>query len=306
MKKSIIRNLPLVTATVLALAYIAMAVMQIGESGKTVAQIISEGLLAFVFSYVIVMLCGYQGITFGENDIGYVETCKLHSNAVEEIDPYINYLDDWCEIKNKEALRIARRDYLNDKGFKYADIFNKDGSLKDAGCLNRKSKYSFREKIIIRSAVNIDITRLTTTLLTTHSKTKNYDPHFIGETKKDHLASGAKRSFFSKWIFALIFGYFGIGVVDTFSLANFLWLVLQASAFLGFGVLQLWLNWNYVKTDLKARIVGQINFLNEFKADYKAGRLKPLSTTLYGEDEGTAGSFKTAENGIKSNEKEIE
>ena len=116
-----------VTILLLVAAYIGSSLFTMSETGKTVGEIISESFTYMILCIVLDHLFTLQGIMNGERDPIMQGTKEEHARAVEAIKEYINYLDSWCVIKTREALKNARERKLMSEGMSYTDYFDAEG-----------------------------------------------------------------------------------------------------------------------------------------------------------------------------------
>ena len=130
------------------LAYIAFGLIKIETTGKSVLEIIGSGIVIYFVGYVITLLFSMQGQLAGDRQEDVVKTNKLHAKCVEEIDPKINEMDDWCEEENVKALLKIRKRILNKEGLRYEDCFDEEGIAKDIAFPHKSLKEFEFTKIV--------------------------------------------------------------------------------------------------------------------------------------------------------------
>ena len=110
--------------------YILTTVFVLNPSGKTLGQIIGEGILAFCMGVSINHLLSVQGILNAKKSEVVDGTMKLYAKTVEKISAIINQLGEWCHKKNNITYKRQRIKILARAGLKYCDCFYEDGTAK--------------------------------------------------------------------------------------------------------------------------------------------------------------------------------
>ena len=87
-------NLFFVVVAIASLVYIVRGFVEIVETGKTIGEIIADGLVSALFGFFISKLLSLQGMAKGEIDPQVVKTNALHAETVEKISPKIYLLDE--------------------------------------------------------------------------------------------------------------------------------------------------------------------------------------------------------------------
>lgn len=259
--------------------YIARGLITIDKTGKTVYEIIVDGSLAFFFGVFINRIMDLQGMANGERDDRVIKTNTLHSKVVDEITPYIDKLDDWCDRKNKEALKLARIRILKGEGLKYDDCFDEDATPKDYTIDFNKYYYKGkdREKLFEKQKERnkyksyLKACKLKLTLLTTNALTndggKEYDPYYLGRTKVQYEKETSRSEIISKIAIAVITGIYGIKLIKDFSWANLLWVGIQVVLFLLIGGIKMLKSMFFIIDEYRARTIKKIDNLQKFKAE---------------------------------------
>ena len=125
------QNIGYFIVALVSIVYIATAFITIDETGKTIGQIIADTAIVFFLGFFINRVFDLQGMMNGDRDERVQTAIGVHGETVVKISPYIDKLDDWCNIKNKENLKLQRTKILASEGMKYDNYFNEDGSAKD-------------------------------------------------------------------------------------------------------------------------------------------------------------------------------
>lgn len=254
--------------------YIAAAFIQIDETGKSVARIIADGAIVFLFGTFITQIFDAQGLMNGERDETFRASQKLHGETVVKISPYLDKLEHWCTDKNRENMKLQRTRILSEEGLLYDDYFREDGSvipsdMTDVSAEKLKKK-RFSEKIdavrkckCVSRAVRLKLTPLTAGELTSESS-KAQDPYNFGRTKAQYRRQVSFGDLISRSGTAIIFGYYSASLIQDFSYAALIWNALQVAIFILVGVTRMNNSYLFITSEYRGRIVKKINILEMF------------------------------------------
>lgn len=273
-KKYIKQYIGYIVIILACLIYIARGIITVEETGKTVMQILGDGFLALFFGVFINNVFALQGMMDAERNEKLISTNQKHAEIVDDISDNIDKLDEWCHKKNIEALKMARIRILSTAGLKYEKCFDEEGVAKPLSsldlnfdCTSKEEKKIVKEKLkCFKKACKIKLTLLTTNSLTSEGG-RDYDPYYLGETKKQHKRKEVTIDFISKFGIAVIFGVYGAKFVSSFSWAFLIWTALQVILFLIMGVVKLYTNYMFMIDDYRSRVIKKIDNLTKFK-DY--------------------------------------
>jgi hypothetical protein len=249
--------------------YVATAFITIGETGKTVEQIIADSAIVFALGFFINRVFDLQGMMNGDRDEKVQTTMQVHGETVVKISPYIDKLDDWCKIKNEENLKIQRTRILAVEGLRYDDYFNEDGSAKDIRPNEDKLKNKYLRKTELarlrcfKKALHLKLTPLSAGELTSEGN-KKQDPYNFGRTKGQYEKQTGTLDIISKVGIAFIFGYYGVKLASDFSYANLIWNGLQVGIFLLMGAIKMYNSYLFVVDEYRGRVVKKTNSLEMF------------------------------------------
>jgi len=282
---------------ILSLAYTSMALFQIGQSGKTVGQIVSDGVTAMLLGVAIARLLSFQGILKGKQTEEYIRTSMLHESAVNAIVPFIGRLDAWCERKTAEMLRLLRTRILLAGGLDYEDCFDADGSargylgqeipsellplenvktkaakLLEARKRKQRRRWEKEERTRLRCykrAERASITPLVSGVLT-GSYVKTDDPFNFGKSVTEYEASNTKNGAIVRIVTACLFGYYGVELIRNFTWEDLLYRLLQVAIALAFGVIQQYRSFFYITEERRGHIIKKVDYLQMFLSDVTA------------------------------------
>ena len=281
-----------ITIILVSLAYLATAIFTLGKTGKTWDEIFSSGILYLVLGVVISRLFASQGILNGMRDERYIQTVALHGKTVMEIEPYIDMLDSWCTSK----IRTIRSQILLEGGMKYESCFSDRGdalgyhslplpdALKDAkgdSAFDRSKKRRLRRQFekderkrarCYRLAVKVKIAPLTSTQLTCSVGSWPGQPCDFGISALSYTNRMMRESAIWRILSAILFGYYGVKLVDAFSLQEFLLRASQLVIAVGMGAWSMYRAYLYVVDDHRGSITKKIDYLKMFEVVAKARR----------------------------------
>jgi hypothetical protein len=282
--------------------YVLTTIFVLNPTGKTLGQIIGDGLLAFGIGITINRLMSMQGILNGMRTKVVGDTMVLFGKTVDKVSGVINKLDEWCYKKNLDTYKCQRTKILARAGLKYDDCFFEDGTAKPfvytlqehsytvdeerlKNPLTRKAEKlrikiasknrsnaqkdaKFKNKCYLK-AVRLKLTDLYASDLTSEGG-KQGDPNYLGLTINEYLTVDSLKSIISKVLLAIAIGIYGIELISNFSWMNLIWRSFQIFIFLAFGLVKLRKSYMFVTNEYRGRIIKKIDRLEEFEADIKA------------------------------------
>lgn len=280
-RKFFLDNTGYIAVAFIAIAYIATSMITLGETGKTIAKIIGDGVAAFLVGVLITRSFSLQGIVRGNNDARVIKAREMHSEQIFKVEAYIDKLDDWCDKKTATALRRERTKILAVNSMRYIDFFDEDGVAKPytplslgegARATREYKKREKRREACYRRAVDISITPLSASVLT-GGKYKAEDPYNFGQDIDDYEKANMKRDVISKLLIGLVFGYYVVELLSGISVADTLWKVFQLCIFCGGGAIQMMRSFMYMTDRYCKRLLQLTGRLREFEAAYACGNI---------------------------------
>lgn len=253
-----------------SLVYILTAFLVIDRTGKSPAQMLADGAIAFFLGLFINRIFELQGMTSGEREERVQATRAEHGAIVLRISPYIDKLDAWCERENKRNYKLQRTKLLARVGLRYEDHFDEDGVAKpwiakDAAARDKSLRRieARRRKAFVRASA-LKLTPLSSGELTSDGA-KQHDPYYFGRTKAQYEAQHSLEDVISKLGTALIFGYYGVSLIESFDRARLIWTTLQVATFLIMGVIKMYQAYGFVVDEFRGRMIKKIDNLQKFE-----------------------------------------
>ncbi|MBE6588818.1 MAG: hypothetical protein E7643_01445 [Ruminococcaceae bacterium] len=273
--KEVLRNyIGYLSVGLVCLSYIATSFVTIGETGKGIGEILADGVVAFLLGIMINRMFDAQGLRNGDRDARVCIASERHARIAERVAPCLDELDEWCEIKNREALARARRQYLSRHGMRYTDYFMEDGTpyayLPRRGGGLRARREELLRHIRFRRAAAIRLTRLSAGLLISDTGNPD-DPYYLGRSKTEYTRESSRRDFLTKLFTAILFGYYGVSLLGSFSPADLIWTLFQVGIFLLMGGVKMEQSYLYVTDEYRARMTKKADILRMFENSRRKG-----------------------------------
>lgn len=300
-KEVILNSFGYIMVVLTSCLFILTKIFVLNPTGKTLGQIIGEGLIAFCMGLAINQFFSMQGTMNGLKDDAMVKTLTLYSKTVEGVSNNINKLADWCHDKNLITYKRERTKILARGGLRYDDCFTEEGIAKPfvfnkefatidkdkAKLKNKKTReaeklriknlkrfnadlkedYKYKKKCY-KKAINLKLTEIYSCDLTSEGGKKN-DPNYMGLTINQYMSVHSLKDIAWRLVLAIMFGVYGIELIESFSLINLVWSAFEVCIFLMFGVITMKLTYMFIINEYRGRIIKKIDNLEEFTVDLK-------------------------------------
>ena len=269
LRKFMFKNIGFFLVALVSALYIVKGLYTLGESGKTVAQIIGDGALSASVGFIIGHLLRQTGLNYGNDDIEVVKTKSFHLKLLDEAAPNIDKLEGFCAEENRFALESIRTRVLSAGGLTYNECFTPDGTVKifhipiPKGIPKEERKKLKRKRRALKKALRVSITPLTPEALSVDGS-KYLDPYDFGKTQSQYLRAKSGSDLTNKILFGLLFGYYAIYLTENAGLDAVVWASLQIAIYLIFGATQMMQAYMFVKNECTARITRKIDALQKF------------------------------------------
>ena len=299
-KAGLISSMGFIAVFIIVAIYIARSFVVIGETGKTVAQIIADGIFALLYGWSIKVLLGYQGVLSGQKTKLMQNTTNRHAEMVLKIEKHSPLLESFCDKENAE-LRIKKRKLiLSKQNLHYEDVFCDDPQILLEIKKEREKRIRLENKTIdtrdfkswkrrialerkihkeiraidkcVRKANNISISQLSEYMLTTDGANGD-DPFKFPLPLTQHLTKKSISMLPSAILFAVVFGYYGYTFIEDPSWATVIGGLIQTATFLGWGAIQFLSEYLYTTDTYRKGIVRKIDILSKFyeEAEHNGG-----------------------------------
>ena len=272
LKEILTKNIGYIAVGLVAIIFMLTAFLEMGKTGKTIGEIITDGAVYFFLGCIINRMLDLQGLSEGERDERVVNTLKLHGETVDRIAPHIEELDDWCEEKNKAAIKMQRNKILACECLKYSDLFDEEGTAKPfpfsdksvgSKLLKAEEKRKYR---CYQKAVQLKLTPLSAGDLTSEGGRAD-DPNYLGRTKIQYETQTRFWDIIMRSGSAVVFGYYTVDLIENFSYAAIIWRALQLAMLLLMGAIRRQMSYNFMTDEYRARIIKKIDNMQKFEND---------------------------------------
>lgn len=250
-----------VAMVVAVLIYVLRSVIVIGETGKTVVEILADGSMTLLFGFIISRTLSAKGIFNGEKSSVFLATMSEYGKVMDSVTPYIDDLERFCKKKNAEDLKQLRTEILAREGIKYETYIRDDF---DPSALNEEQR-----KVVRRANLAKLKNPLSTRFLTSENERRHGTK--IGRSKQAYAKSSSGLDLLSKIGLCIVLSYFGISPVESFSWYLLVWYVIQVGVFFLLGSLKYVSGYNFITDEFRNRILFKVNTLYEFKNRHEKG-----------------------------------
>ena len=133
-------------------------------------------------------------------------------------------------------------------------------------------------------ALHVKLTPLSACELTSEGSNMN-DPYFFGRSKIEYEKQSSASDVISKIAVALIFGYYGVSLIQDFSYAQLIWNSLQVGIFILMGITKMYNSFIFITGEFRGRMVKKVTVLDMFLRF-----VCPTNTTEKEKEENTDGN----------------
>lgn len=270
-----------ILSLLVVVAYILTAIFTLSETGQTVEQIIVSSFIIFVLGVLLSNTLGHQGINDGEKDQEVIKTKDEHSNQLLATQEFWYDVNDFCSLKNKQALRQERERILNFATLKYSDFYDEDGVFTGKFIPEPKDehlkKHVKNQNKSIELTLKIDITQITPTDLITESAKAN-DPLGRGRSKSQYQVQTNIKDVFGKIATAVFGGLYTAQFLGA-DIGQIAYRIVIAVILLAFGVVRYYSNYRFIIGEHRDRISIATHWLKEFKILHQNGQFKKQQET---------------------------
>lgn len=243
-----------------SVVYILAGLFVPGLKDKSLATVLAEGITGFILGVAINFNLSLQGILKGKDSEQMKATRAEHGKAVERIVPMMDRLDPWCAAQNAQKLQEKRQRILRAAALRYEDYFDQEGNMIAPSPLTDR-----RQKRVLRRALRARITPLSPAALTCDGE-RQEDPFDFGETPEQYQRRTALTDAVTKVLMAVVFGYFGVTMVESFDVATLVWRALYVALLLALGVSKMLRSYLFVADTYRSNLIKKINHLQAFES----------------------------------------
>ncbi len=265
--ESLYKNAGYYCVGLISLIYIAGSLILISKTGKSIYEIIGTGFISMVVGSLINGSLRSVGVRRGEENEKMIEAQKNHAEVLCQVSPHLDKLEEFCDSENKNAIKKIRIKILAAVGLKYNDCFDENGVCKELLLTQDRKNRRKNRKIMraYRKAVNLKIKELTVDALTFECGNTD-NPFDFGKSKREFSKSKNATDIITRVIMAVIFGYFGVTLVNEINFATVIWNALQIVMYITSGVVGMYSTYMWIVEDYRQGILKKIEYLKRFIA----------------------------------------
>jgi len=277
MKSFVLDNLMWFITGATILVYIAISMLRIGTSGRSIGDIFAEAGMFLLLALVMRNLFALQGISKGSKSSAVTIASTEKRESYKKIKPIVHHLDEFCKKKNADNLREKRFVILSKVGG-YLKYFDERDEAKQVSFDHRRSqRKKWWHPLQRRTEEQLqELERYRAFQKAKRVKIKRYTPDNIigdesGDTNEPTTAS-TKRHLRGVNIaggglsiaIALAFGLFVAESAIDFSFGGLIWRIAQAVFATGMGFMQMHLSYGFMKGEYASQLIRQSATMEEF------------------------------------------
>ena len=234
------------------LVYILYGLLTVDKTGKTVQQILQDGLMALIFSFTLSQLFSLNGMAAGDKDERVIATNRLHGEIMEKVTPYIEGLAQFCEDETRNEIKIRQISILAAAGLSYDRFINHEYKYEE---LSKVQKRAYRK------ALRVKVARLSVTSLATKEEAHHSTDM---PSKRKFIVKSATVGLVQKLVIAIVCGYYAVRIVENPNWSYILWTAIQSVLFLMLGAMAYYKAYMFVTENLREGTIKKINYLEKY------------------------------------------
>ena len=239
----------------ICLTRIVVSLADIQKTGKTIAGIIADGAITFVFSMVMSLLIEGKGLLAGEQAKEYQEALAIYKKTRDSASRWISKLDGWCKAYSKAHYKAKMTTMLLPLGLTYEQYVTHDYN---------EENFSDEQKKQYAKIKKVKVQRITTESLMSGEIESGREIDYENTTKKAYMKRSTSSDLLSKIILSIVFGYFTLPPIAQWDWSGAVWALLHTSLILGMSIVKYISAFNFVNDELRAKLVDKTNKLNLF------------------------------------------
>lgn len=256
------KNLTNIFLILLCVVYILRGVITMDSEGRTLSDIIIDGLLAFFVAVSIKILMRQKGLTAGYNCSKFVATANAYGDSLEKnVTEYTIECEKYCKYKNKVRLELEQRKYLLRHGLDYHKFLNNEYDEEFKKITNKKER---KHKLnILKHCRHIKIYEYSTVMITNAYDNNTSEDKLLSQSAKKYKAKTLTSNFFIGLLCMFLFGYYSVkgGEFDVYSI---IWCSIQIALYLVLGAIEQMNAYEFVSETLRGKIKRVISIIDDF------------------------------------------
>ena len=159
------RNIGTVATALISFVWLFSGFFDVGFEYVSLFKVFLGSLLSVTVAVSIKASMGIQAIKTAMDSIEITDLEKKHKETIDEVNGYIEYVDEWEDQENAMAYSKARSSILAQAGLKYSNYFNETGEYIGEFEIKKLKKRSLEYKqqkkrlAAITKALNLKLTQ---------------------------------------------------------------------------------------------------------------------------------------------------
>lgn len=245
--------------------YIFKGMLEVHESGKTVAEIFADGAIAFTVSITIKTIFRKKGISNGFENPAFINTCNNYGSSIEKISKKIEYVDLFCKEENDERLKNKQKIYLLKNAISYEEFKSEKYCVKPKKIKNDKelNKREMEKYKICKKARKMKVFQYTSKLITNAYDSSSDEESLLKSSTKKFQKKASVENVLLGLLVGFIFGYY-ILKEGAISKSGMIWASLQIAIYLALGFIEYLNAYEFVTKTIREKIKRVLVIIDKF------------------------------------------
>lgn len=250
------KNMTDIAIALVCIVRIVYGLTEIEKTGKSVAEIIADSAITFIFSMILCRLFEGKGLTEGENSKAYQDALKDYNTAKDSAKTHISKLDEWSKKYTKKRYIEKMSSKLLPLGITYEQYLKHDFD---------ESKFTDSQKKRYAKLKNVKVQPITTEILMSGESESDQDEiNYKKATKKAYLKRSTRSGASSKMVLSIIFGYFTLPPLVQWDWSGAIWALLHTAITLGLSIVAYSNAYGFMTEVVRPKLIDKTTKLNLF------------------------------------------
>lgn len=245
-----------IAIAVICLMRIVYGLTEIEKTGNTIAEIVADSAIAFLFSTILCRLFEGKGLSAGENSKIYQASLEKYETAKEGAGKWISNLEGWCRKYTKKRYIEKMTAKLLPLGLTYEQYVKQEYD---------ETKFTDTQKKRFDKLKNVKVQNITTEILMSgESESDQEDINYKKATKRAFVKRSTKNGTSTKIVLSILFGYFTLPPIVQWDWAGAIWALFHTALTIGVSVIGYLNAYNFMVETVRAKLEDKTHKLNLF------------------------------------------
>lgn len=244
-----------IVIVLICIVYMFQGVAQMEKTGDTLVEIFGKCFINLLFSLTLCRLLEGRGLMKGGNGMEYQEALTQYYESVKNAGKYITKLDEWCSKWTRDEYKRKATTMLYRLGISYEQFVEGNYDI---------AKFSPEQLKQLDKVKRLKIAPLKTEQLMSGDLDSEKQIDYTKITKKKYMKMSTFGDLTSKVLMFSILGYFTLSPITTWDWSGLIWSAFQAALALGLSVLKYFNAYNFMTSEMRAKILDKTHKLNLF------------------------------------------